>query len=225
MKKRYLSIKKRHILGILIITLFLITSTYLIEKSFSFKIVKLENYIESFGPWVPILLLIMIIITSSIGFVFTIPVAITALLLNGYLAFFISLLGLTLGATISFYISRYIGRDYFEKKFRGKITKLDNYEGGFAHEDFLKIFFMRLISLIPYELINIGAGLSRMKFLPFILATIIGIIPGIILTIYFMKSTENIFSIKFVFASMILIMFSFLPLISKKVRKIIFSLS
>jgi uncharacterized membrane protein YdjX (TVP38/TMEM64 family) len=216
--------KKRHLAGIVIIILCLITVTYLLEKSFSFRLNELEKYISSFGPWGPLLLLLIIIITSSIGFVYVIPVAIAALLLNIYLAFFISILGLTLGALISFYASRYFARDYFERRFRKKVTKLNEYDRGFAHEDFLRMFFLRLINLVPYELVNIGAGLSRIGFLPFILATVIGIIPGTIITIYFVKSTQNIFSVQFLFASILMIAFSLPPLLSKKIRKIIFNI-
>lgn len=217
-------IKKRHIFTAILVLLFMALLTYYVEKSFSFRLTELENYIASFGPWIPVLLLIVIIITSSIGFVFMIPVAIAALLLNPYVAFFISILGLTLGAAISFFAARYFGRSYFERKFRSKISKLDSYEKGFAHKDFLRIILLRLISLVPYEIINIGAGLSRIKFLPFILATLAGIIPGIIITIYFIKSTQNIFSAQFLFATALMLGFSLLPLLSRNVRKIVFNL-
>ncbi|MBS3099693.1 TVP38/TMEM64 family protein [Candidatus Pacearchaeota archaeon] len=216
--------KKGHVISLVLVILLIILATYFIEKAFSFNIAKLENYIGSFGSWVPILLLVLIIITSSVGLIFTIPVAITALLLNSYIAFFISILGLTIGAAISFFVARYIGREYFENRFRKNVEKLKDYDKTLSHEEFLRVFFLRLITLIPYELINIGSGLSRIKFLPFILATLIGIMPGTIITIYFMKSTQNIFSIQFLFASILIMGFSLIPLFSRKIRKIVFNL-
>lgn len=216
--------KKRYIGSLILIILILIVATYFIESAFSFKLKAIENYISSFGPWVPLLLIFMIIVTSSIGFIFMIPVAISALLLNIYLAFLISIIGLTIGASISFYFARYFGRDYFEKKFRKRINELNNSDKGLANKAFWRIFLLRLISLVPYELINIGSGLSRIRFIPFILATLLGIIPGIFITIYFIKSTESIFSMQFLFASLLMAGFSLLPLLSKKVRKIIFNL-
>jgi len=216
--------KKKIILTFVLIISLIILATYFIEKNFSFNINKIENYIASFGPWVPLLLLIIIIITSSIGFIFNIPVAITALLLNSYMAFLISILGLTLGASISFFAARYFGRAYFKKHFINKINILKEYDKKIHKNSFLKILFSRLIALIPYELINISAGLSRIKFLPFILATFIGVIPGAILTIYLIKNTQNIFSYDFLFASILMTLFFVLPLFSKKVRAIIFNL-
>ncbi len=216
--------KKRYIFSVILGVLILILITYFVEKSFSFRLNELENYISSFGPWVPVLLLIIIIVTSSIGFIFMIPVALAALLLNIYLAFFISILGLTLGALISFYISRYFARDYVHKKYIKNIEVLNRYDEHIGKKGFFTILLLRLISLIPYELINVAAGFSRIGFIPFISATFIGIIPGTILTIYFIKSTENIFSAQFLWASILISGFSLLPLASRKVRKIIFSL-
>jgi len=216
--------KKRHLAGIIIAILILITALYFIERSFGFNITKIENYISSFGPWVPILLLMIIIITSSIGFIFNIPVAITALLLNSYLALFISILGLTIGASISFFLARYFARGYFKKHFINKINILEEYDKKIGENSFLKILFLRLIALIPYELINIAAGLSQIRFLPFISATFIGVIPGAILTIYLIKNTQNVFSLQFLFASILMTLFFVLPLLSRKLRKIVFNL-
>ena len=217
--------KKRHLAGIVLLLLAFVIAVYFIERSFSFNIVKIENYISSFGPWVPILLLIIIIITSSIGFIFMIPIAITALLLNPYLAFFISILGLTIGASISFFLARYFARDYFKKHFINKINVLKKYDEQIEKNGFLKILFLRLIALIPYELVNIAAGLSKIRFLPFILATFVGVIPGAILTIYLIKNTQDIFSSQFLLASILMTLFFVLPLLSKKLRKIVFNLS
>ncbi|MEK6885363.1 MAG: TVP38/TMEM64 family protein [Nanoarchaeota archaeon] len=215
-------IKKETAIGLLII---IILFSFIIHSfaQHNFDLNNLKDYINSFGIWTPLILLLIIIITSSIGLIFSIPVAIAALLLGIYGAFFISIIGLTIGAAISFIIARYLGRDYLEKKYIHKIKKLDEYDKKLQKNGFLVIFYLRLISLVPYELINIFAGLSRVKFSTFIFATLLGIIPGTMITIYLVDSTKNLFSLQFNLAILVHIIFFLIPLLSKRVRHFVFN--
>jgi len=182
----------------------------------------LKDYINSFGSWAPVILLVMIIIASSIGFIFTIPVAIAALILDIYSAFVISIAGLTIGAMISFAIARYFGRDYMEREYISKIKKLRRYDEHLKKKGFTTILFLRLVSLIPYELINVTAGFSRIRVLPYFFGTLLGIIPGTLITIYFIKSTNDLASMNFVYWLIAFAMLMLLPLASKTIRKLVF---
>ena len=214
--------KETLIVLIVLIILFAIIFHDFAQNQFDWH--KFKDYINSFGIWTPLILLFIIIITSSIGFVFTIPVAISALLLGIYGAFFISIIGLTIGASISFFLARYLGRDYLEKKYIHKIHKLEEYDVHLKKSGFLITFYLRLLSLIPYELVNILGGLSRIEFKPFFWGTFLGIMPGTLITIYLVNSTKNILSVKFSFAMLVFIGFTLLPLLSKKLRLMIFNL-
>jgi len=50
----------------------------------------------------------------------------------------------------------------------------------FKGKGFLFILFLRLIPLIPFDIISYSAGLSEIKYKQFILATVFGIIPGVL---------------------------------------------
>lgn len=184
-----------------------------------------KDYINSFGIWVPLIIFVTIVITSSIGFVFTIPVAISALLLDLKSSFIISLIGLTIGAMISFLMARRLGRSYVEKRFVNRIKRLDQYNKHLKNDGFLTILFLRFILLIPYEVVNIAAGLSRVGTPQFLAGTMLGIIPGAILTIYVVKSTAHLGSMNFFIAASMLTLFSILPLLSKRIRKTVFNAS
>ncbi|MFA6022569.1 MAG: VTT domain-containing protein [Candidatus Pacearchaeota archaeon] len=206
------------ILIVMVISIISIFIIRFIESNFDIN--KISDYIGNFGYFGPLILLIMIIIASSIGFIFTIPVAVAALLLNFYWAVAISCIGLVIGAIISFYIARHFGRDFIQKKFIEKTDKLREYNNKLEKHGFLTVLFLRLISsLIPYEVINIASGFSKVKFRDYLFATVIGIIPGVIITVYFIKSVENLWSMHFFIATILMTGFSLLPLLSKKVRK------
>jgi hypothetical protein len=50
------------------------------------------------------------------------------------------------------------------------------------------IFLLRLVTILPYEIVNVLAGLSRGRFVPFIWATFFGVMPGTLITIYFYEN-------------------------------------
>lgn len=214
--------KHRKIFGILIalIVLSIIFGAALAHEYRTY-ILSAKDYIASYGSYAPLIIFILIVIASSIGFIFQIPVAVAGMLLDFRLAFIISILGLTIGATISFSIARWLGRDYMERKFIDKIKGLKDYDGQLHKHGFLTVFFLRLIYVIPYELINIAGGFSRVKFTHFILATLLGIIPGVLVALWFAHTTISAFSWQFVVAIAVNLGLSLIPLLSKRVRKII----
>ena len=181
-----------------------------------------KNYINSFGKLVPIVLLIIIVVSSSIGFIFAVPVAAAALVLDFYSAFAISVIGLTIGALISFWVSRTLGRDYIERKIIHRIKWLEHYDEHLEKRGFLTVLFLRLITLMPFEIVNIAAGFSRVSTPAYFFGTLLGIIPGILITIFSVRSTNNLESIQFVTSIVIWTAFAILPLLSKRVRKIVF---
>jgi len=217
-KKKFI---KKVLVTLTILFLVLLILAYLINHNINLKDIK--EYVNSFGKLAPLVIFIMIIIASSVGFIFQIPVAMAGILLDTPTAIFISLFGLTIGALISFSVARFLARDYVEKRFIRKIKKLKEYDEHLKKRGFITIFLFRLITVIPYELINIAGGLSRVKFSSFMTATVIGIIPGTIIAVYFAKSTQNIDSFQFFLATIINLAFSLIPLLFRRVRRIIFS--
>jgi uncharacterized membrane protein YdjX (TVP38/TMEM64 family) len=84
-------------------------------------------------------------------------------------------LGATTGATLAFLASRYLLRDWVERKF-GKW--LGPVQQGFTNNAFSYLLTLRLIPLFPFFVINLVSGLTRMNVGTYIAATALGIIPG-----------------------------------------------
>lgn len=84
-------------------------------------------------------------------------------------------LGATTGATLAFLASRYLLRDWVERKF-GKW--LGPVQQGFAQNAFSYLMTLRLIPLFPFFVVNLVSGLTRMNIGAYVAATAIGIIPG-----------------------------------------------
>ena len=102
-------------------------------------------------------------------------------------------LGATSGATLAFLAARYMLRDWVEQKF-GKW--LDPLQQGFAKNAFNYLITLRLIPLVPFFVINLVSGLTRMNVGTYMVATSLGIIPGSFVYAYAGRQLGTINSLK-----------------------------
>ena len=83
----------------------------------------------------------------------------------------------TLGATCAMLISRYVLRDSIEKRFDAKLADVNK---GMEKEGAFYLFTLRLIPLIPFFMLNVLMGLTKMKTLTFFWVSQLGMLAGTI---------------------------------------------
>lgn len=81
----------------------------------------------------------------------------------------------TAGATVIFLAARTALADMFRRRVGGRIRAM---EEGFRKNAFSYLLVLRLIPVFPFFLVNLGAGLLDVRLATYILATLIGIVPG-----------------------------------------------
>ncbi|PLS07334.1 hypothetical protein CVD27_06095 [Neobacillus cucumis] len=96
---------------------------------------------------------------------------------------FISLVGAMAGTMGFFFLSRYGFRDIAESKL-SHYPKITQYEEFFNKNSFVAILTFRLIPIIPAPIVNIICGLSKVKAIPFFIASVLGKIPNILILSY-----------------------------------------
>jgi len=154
--------------------------TYLLNKSNLIKglsPIEIRDYIISFEVYAPLIYIVLFTIVPLTLF----PDSILAIaggmifgLVNGTIY---TMIGAVCGGSLSFYLSRTFGQTLL-KFLLGKHSNLSIEK--FKGKGFLFILFLRLIPLIPFDIISYSAGLSEIKYKGFILATVFGIIPGVL---------------------------------------------
>jgi len=83
-----------------------------------------------------------------------------------------------LGASLAFGVARYLGKDFTDKILKGRFKKIYEYDKKLEDKGFITILFLRLVPLFPFNGLNFALGLTKVRFKDFLLATLIGIIPG-----------------------------------------------
>lgn len=90
----------------------------------------------------------------------------------------------TIGSTIPYFISRSGAAwvDDLLKRRAGRVYKTLQSEG------FMSLLLMRLVPIVPYNILNYAAGLAGIPFRTYVAATFIGTIPGIFIFTYLASS-------------------------------------
>ena len=110
----------------------------------------------------------------------------------GFATLFVNL-GATIGATLAFLTARYLLRDWVEQKFGVWLGPLQE---GFARNAFSYLVTLRLIPLVPFFVVNLVSGLTRMSVGSYVAATALGIIPGSFVYAYAGRQLGTINSLK-----------------------------
>lgn len=83
--------------------------------------------------------------------------------------------GATLGAIAAFSIARRFGRERVERRLGQRTARLDRWLSG---RGFRAMLVLRLLPVVPFNAVNYAAGLSGIRRRDYLLATVVGIVPG-----------------------------------------------
>ena len=87
----------------------------------------------------------------------------------------------TLGATLAFWISRYLLRDAISRHFHQMLARADEL---FRRDGALYLISLRLVHVVPFWLINLLMGWTDIRATTFWWATQLGMLPATFLYVY-----------------------------------------
>lgn len=145
------------------------------------------------------------------------PVTIMTLIAGGLYGplygFLLAMASTLLSANVAFLVSRYLGKSFIEKLLKGRAEKLNLQT---EKNGFRIILIMRVSGIFPLDIVSYAAGLTKMKYRDFILATIIGTMPETFSVAYMGHHIKNPFSPQFIIAVLLVIATAVVPLIYNK---------
>lgn len=152
-----------------------------------FSKVTVESFkekIDSFGIWGPVIYIVLYVLRPLILF----PAAVfsaSAGAIWGLKGLVYLLIGANLSAIAEFIIARYFAREAVEKLIKGKFSSIDQ---AVEKKGFVTVLLIRLIPNVAWDIQNLALGLTKVKFRDYVLATLIGILPGSFALVYFGSS-------------------------------------
>lgn len=136
---------------------------------------SLQQFVASTGWAAPV----VFVLAYAVGTVAFLPgAAMTALggvLFGPLLGTGLVVVGATVGATAAFALSRRLGRARIQRFLGPRLQRADRW---LERRGFATMLGLRLVPLVPFNVLNYAAGLSRMGSRTYIAATALGIVPG-----------------------------------------------
>lgn len=141
------------------------------------QVEAIKTFVLSFGIYAPLMFILLFTLAPLIFF----PDGILALaggLIFGFAwgSFYI-VLGALCGGTLSFYLARLYGNKMSEKLAH---EKLINFQKSVKKHGFVMILLLRLVPLVPFNIISYSAGFSTIRYRDFFFATLLGMSPGVL---------------------------------------------
>ncbi len=151
---------------------------------------EFARWIESLGFWGPVAF-VTGYVAATIAFVpgslLTLAAGALFGLGKGTLLVFT---GATLGAAAAFLVARYLARGAVAKRVEGspRFAAVDRAVG---REGLKMVFLLRLSPVFPFNLLNYALGLTRVRFLDYLVASV-GMLPGTFLYVYIGKGIGSL---------------------------------
>ena len=169
----------------LLFVLLVITSLtfYFIFRE-NLSIDDLRLIIQGFGIWAP--LIFMLLFSLGTIFIPSTPFMLAAGILFGLkYGFLYSMIAGLLSAIAVFSISRKLGKEWAENILqKNYMKKFEEYNKRLEKGATYDLIILRFLPIMPFNMLNIMMGISRISAKDYVLGTIIGLIPSNIITVY-----------------------------------------
>jgi len=163
---------------------------YMLARAGGAYVPAFAEWVNGLGVWGPVLfilgyiaatiaLLTPFLLTLAAGAIFGIPL--------GTLYVFIAAV---VGSAGAFLISRYVARRAIERRLAGneRFAAIDRAIGAQGRKI---VFLLRLSPAFPFALLNYALGLTRIRFVDYLIAAI-GMLPGTLLYVYYGKLAGDV---------------------------------
>lgn len=174
---------KKSILKILI-TVGVVATVYLVLRAYGVtddirleNVPKIKTWVEGFGRIAP-LVYIGLYLVSTVFFLPGAPVTILAGFVFGPLwGIFYASVASIISVSVAFLIARYVARDLVAGwvKDNAQFRKIDEQV---EEQGWRIVMFTRVVPIFPFNLQNYAYGLTRIRFLTYVLVSAIFMLPG-----------------------------------------------
>ena len=135
---------------------------------------KLKKFLLSFGYWAPLIFILAFAVKAVIPFPSSVFALAAGLVFGPFYGAVYAIVGSVISAAIAYQMSRRLGRDFVIKVLGTKAKALDRLTNVHGLE---VVLFFRIVPSLPFDVFNLGAGLSTITFSDFLIGTAIGMTP------------------------------------------------
>jgi len=133
-----------------------------------------QRGVDDAGAWAPVAFVVAATLLTCAFFPFPVMAASAGLLFGVTGGTALSITGGTLGALAAFLIARYVAREGAEELAGDRLTRVRAFV---ARRGFVAVLYARIFPGVPRDLANYVFGITRVGFVAYAVATLLGIAP------------------------------------------------
>ena len=146
-----------------------------------FNLELLQQWIDGAGWWAPFLFILVYIVATVLFLPGSVLTLAGGAMFGPVIGTFCNITGASIGAGLSFLISRYLASNWVSKRSGGTLKKLIT---GVEKEGWRFVAFVRLVPVFPFNILNYALGLTKIRFFEYLIATFVFMLPGAIAYTY-----------------------------------------
>lgn len=143
----------------------------------------LRSWSESTGPWFPVIFWLLYVLITQFPIPRTIMTVSAGILFGAAQGIMLSLTATTVSAVVSLLVVRLLLRDWVEARLTHPMA--DTINQRLEERGWLAVLSLRMIAAVPFSVMNYASALTRVRVVPFAVATFLGSAPGTILVTIF----------------------------------------
>jgi uncharacterized membrane protein YdjX (TVP38/TMEM64 family) len=158
------------VLGVAVIAVLLFTG--------GTDLLDIRNAVEAAGLWAPLLFVLlqgMVTVTPVPRTVFTVAAGV---LFGGIIGVVLAVAGTSLAAAFAFGLVRLLGGRFARRHADHRVMTW--VRARLERRGLLAMVSLRLIPAVPFSAMNYASALSGVRFAPYLLGTVLGVLPGTI---------------------------------------------
>lgn len=179
---------------------------------------EIKTWVLGHGAWAAVIYIATFVVLPI--FFFPVPVIVLAggTIFGLFKGTLYTMIGVLINTPIMYFIGRFLLKDFVHNFVNNHMSeKLRNALKSTNQKVLaLVLFIIRLSPIFSYNLVNYISGVTEIKFLPYILTTIAGVLPGVIVFINIGENVLNVGSKEFFISlSFLLVLVIISAIISK----------
>ncbi len=185
--------KLQRIISVIFLVLVIVSLLLYAIFGDSFDLGKLREYLKNFGIWAPLIFIILYIFATI--FIPSTPFMAVAGILFGFkYGLLYTIIGGFFSSIFMFTVARQLGKTQVDKILKYKYMKyLDKYNKRLESGGTWDLIILRALPIMPFNVLNILMGVSRIKKSEYVIGTTIGLIPSNVLAVYFGNVISKLF--------------------------------
>ena len=207
--------KKMNYIKIAVIIAIAVASIFVVRK---ISLEEIKTWVLGHGAWAAVIYIATFVVLPI--FFFPVPVIVLAggTIFGLFKGTLYTMIGVLINTPIMYFIGRFLLKDFVHNFVDNHMSEKLRKALKSTNQKVLALvlFIIRLSPIFSYNLVNYISGVTEIKFLPYILTTIAGVLPGVIVFINIGENVLNVGSKEFFISlSFLLVLVIISAIISK----------